>query len=338
MTVIVGLHRTEAARRAGHEEVLAVAFTGSDIEALALAIKANVGRGKALTRGERRVAASSLLRRAPERSDRWVAEVYGLSHTTVAGVREAVSAQARSVRTGRDGRNNPVDSALGHAAVAKALTANPGKSLRRAARLAGVSSIIARRVAAQLEHLEGQGPDRLPAEGLVGEEPFANILRSAKPRGELSWWKKTDVLPTDNGTHRARRYHPASFCTHRLECRRPGDALPYRDHRMGSYQAPIGHDLCNWPFWPVRHHLREMSERSSSRGRRRSRRYLNRRSTTALTASCRKPGQPDQLPRHNRQAKVGRLQPASRVGRFVATASAPFEQRKVGTQCVRLST
>jgi ParB-like chromosome segregation protein Spo0J len=200
MVVIDGLHRTEAARRAGREEVSAVLFAGSETEALALAIKANVGHGKALTLEERRGAADTLLRRTPERSDRWVAEVCGLSHTTVARVREAVRDKAPLVRTGRDGRSRPIDNHPGQVDVAKVLTDDPGSSLRRVARLAGVSPNTARRVATKLADQQRQGAERLAAQILVGEEPPLKVARSPQPQGELSWWEKTSVFPGDIGT------------------------------------------------------------------------------------------------------------------------------------------
>ena len=216
MTVIDGLHRTEAARRAGRLEIAAVIFTGSEVEALALAIKANVGHSKSLTREERRAAAGTLLREAPHRSDRWVAEVCGLSHTTVARIRGAVHGKGPLLRTGRDGRSRPIDSAPGQAAVVNALTDNPGGSLRRAARLAGVSPNTARRVATKLVQQSrrdsdpradpGQGPDDPPVE-------------RTRPRAELSWWERTDVLSGDFGKPlRERPTSPLSEIV--AECRR----------------------------------------------------------------------------------------------------------------------
>jgi ParB-like chromosome segregation protein Spo0J len=197
MTVIDGLHRTEAARRAGHREIAAVIFAGSEIEALALAIKANVGHGKPLTREERRAAAGTLLTEAPQRSDRWVAEVCGLSHTTVARIREGANDKGPFVRTGRDGRSRPIDNAPGQAAVAHALADNPRSSLRRAAQLAGVSPNTARRVGKLVQrNRRNPDPSADPAQG--GEEPLLEITRS---QAELSWWKKTDVLPADIGKH-----------------------------------------------------------------------------------------------------------------------------------------
>ena len=104
MSVIDGIHRLEAHRRASRTTIRAVLFAGDETEALALAIRANVGHGRPLTLGERQTAAATLLRRCPDRSDRWIAQVCALSHSTVGNIRRAVSAERPLVRVGRDGR------------------------------------------------------------------------------------------------------------------------------------------------------------------------------------------------------------------------------------------
>ena len=108
MTVIDGVHRVEAFRKAGRSHIEARVFQGNRTEALVLAIAANVRHGKPLSRSERQAAARVLLGECPERSDRWVAEVCGLSHSTVALLRRASSNAPAQVRTGRDGRRRPV--------------------------------------------------------------------------------------------------------------------------------------------------------------------------------------------------------------------------------------
>ena len=87
MKVIDGVHRVEASRRMGRTEIRALLFSGSETDALVVAVQANVRHGKPLSRSERQAAAGTLLRRCPDRSDRWVAEVCGLSHSTVARIR-----------------------------------------------------------------------------------------------------------------------------------------------------------------------------------------------------------------------------------------------------------
>ena len=109
MSVIDGVHRLEAFRRAGRGEVKAVFFSGNETEVLVLAIRANVGHGKPLTLGERQSAAARLLYQCPDWSDRRVAEICALAHSTVAGIRKAVGANELSLRVGRDGRRRRAD-------------------------------------------------------------------------------------------------------------------------------------------------------------------------------------------------------------------------------------
>ena len=108
MTLIDGMHRLEAYRRAARTVIPAILFSGDETEALACAIRANVGHGKPLTLGERQTAAATLLSRCPERSDRWIAQVCALSHSTVRAIRKAVAATTVPIRVGRDGRSRAV--------------------------------------------------------------------------------------------------------------------------------------------------------------------------------------------------------------------------------------
>jgi len=84
--------------------------------------------GKPLSRGERQAAAGARPSQVPERSDRWLAEVCGLSHSTVAEY--AGRRRAGPGRDGRDGRRRPVDPS-GRAAIAKALAEEPRSSSDR---------------------------------------------------------------------------------------------------------------------------------------------------------------------------------------------------------------
>ena len=149
MRVIDGLHRLEAFRRAGRAQVEAIMFHGDQAEAFALAISANIRHGKPLNGRERQAAAVRLMRQSPDRSDRWVGEVCGLSHSTVAKLRRAVSVAGPILRTGRDGRRRPVDPRPGQLAVAKALTEAPTLTLREAAEVAGVAPSTAHRAKAR---------------------------------------------------------------------------------------------------------------------------------------------------------------------------------------------
>jgi ParB-like chromosome segregation protein Spo0J len=209
MTVIDGMHRVEAHRRAGRSEMKAVYFSGTETEALVIAIQANVKHGKPLSRAERQAAAGAVLRRCPDRSDRWVGEICGLSHSTVARLREAARAADRAegadrgTRTGRDGRRRPVDPAPGQAAVLRALADEPVTSIRRAAETAGVAPSTARRVAAALRGGQVPSPaDRPP----FGPGPGASQVEAEKGGAEQSWpndaensswWARTTIVPAD---------------------------------------------------------------------------------------------------------------------------------------------
>jgi ParB-like chromosome segregation protein Spo0J len=172
MKVIDGVHRVEASRRMGRTEIRAVFFSGNETDALVVAVQANIKHGKPLSRSERQAAVGALLRRCPDRSDRWLAEVCGLSHSTVARIRQAADALGPGVRTGRDGRRRPVDPAAGRAAIAKALAEEPGSSLRQAAEAAGVAPSTVHRTVTAVRRLRAQPPARgaAPAPVLLGED------------------------------------------------------------------------------------------------------------------------------------------------------------------------
>ena len=53
MKVIDGVHRVEASRRLGRTEIRALFFSGSETEALVVAVQANIRHGKPLSRSER---------------------------------------------------------------------------------------------------------------------------------------------------------------------------------------------------------------------------------------------------------------------------------------------
>jgi ParB/Sulfiredoxin domain len=172
MTVIDGVHRLEAFRQAGRTHIEAVMFTGQRPEAMVLAIKANVKHGKPLSRGERREAARSLLHAFPERSDRWVAEVCGLSHTTVALVRRSASLPNEKVRTGRDGRRRPVDRLAGQMAAARLIADHPATPVRQVAEAVGVAPSTVHRARARLQE-PGRPP--MPAPTPVAAVPGAAV-------------------------------------------------------------------------------------------------------------------------------------------------------------------
>ncbi len=211
MTVLDGVHRLEVFRRLGRSHISAVLFTGNEMEALVIAIQANTTHGKPLTRSERQAAARVLLGRCPERSDRWVGEVCGLSHTTVALLRRSVGSAVAPVRTGRDGRRRPVDPSRGQAAVARVMAENPLASVRQAAGAAGVAPSTVQRMAARLAKSEGSPPDKvaLTLRSTVlgaGRRPIGDLALPvpAELADVFSWLSRTAVAFEDLHTYLAR--------------------------------------------------------------------------------------------------------------------------------------
>ncbi len=195
MIVIDGVHRIEAFRRAGRREIRAVLFTGDETEALTLAIRANVEHGKPLTRNERRAAARLLLRQHPDRSDRWVAEICGLSHATVASLRPPTEGADLELRTGRDGRRRSVNHTAGQEAVIETLAKEPAISLRRAAEVAGVAPSTAHRLAARqrAKKTAYQQPVTKPS---VSDDPPLGPPNTGERSG-ADWLEKTMLNPKD---------------------------------------------------------------------------------------------------------------------------------------------
>jgi ParB-like chromosome segregation protein Spo0J len=207
MTIIDGVHRLEAYRALGRSHIPAVFFKGTDMEALVVAIQANIQHGKPLSRTERQDAARALLLRCPDRSDRWLGDVCGVSHTTVAVLRRSLSVPDAKVRTGRDGRRRPVDPSPGQAAVARVIAENPNASLRQAAGAAGVAPSTVQRVAAGLARsakpplvggLAIGEPGLAPSGALV-----ADGIRRPPPDGvdAVTWLARTAVSVEDLHTH-----------------------------------------------------------------------------------------------------------------------------------------
>jgi ParB-like chromosome segregation protein Spo0J len=227
MAVIDGVHRVEVFRRLGKSHIKAVLFEGNDVEALATAIEANVKHGKPLSRSERQTAAQVLLRSYPDRSDRWVGDVCGLSHTTVAVLRGRLALADAPVRTGRDGRQRPVDPRPGQMALARVMADHPSATLRQAAGAAGVAPSTAQRVAARLRRQENSSLVRLtPGASEASSDDFQVKLplygTSGEPSDADSWLTKTEVTIEDLRTHLrnvplSRVYEVADECRRRAK-------------------------------------------------------------------------------------------------------------------------
>lgn len=229
--VIDGVHRLYAFRRVGRAQIRVRLFSGSELDAVAVAIHANVSHGKPLTSGERRAAAADLLRRCPDRSDRWIAEVCGLSHSTVACVREECHTGEVLNRLGKDGRRRRMGSFVEESG--------------------SVASVSSRHVApmrpAELDRSHGAGSgqylghacvrDALPIDESVVDRSITELL------GDTSvseWFSRTAVTPDDfprylSGVPLSRIYEVADQCRQRAKAWSwIADALESRTRRSRS--------------------------------------------------------------------------------------------------------
>jgi ParB-like chromosome segregation protein Spo0J len=223
--LIDGVHRVEAFRRLGRTHIDVIRFDGSETESIVLAVEANVKHGRPLSMAERRAAAAGLLRRCPERSDRWLGSVCGLSHSTIAVLRRDVEVAPVERRVGRDGRLRPVDQKPGRVAVEQAIAHAPGASLRELAGRAGVSVSTARRIA-----LRGGRPAGWPASKRATTDDATKVLDLKDTvfdtRPELmdtkEWLARTSVDLSDLTAHLealplSRVYEVVDECRRRSE-------------------------------------------------------------------------------------------------------------------------
>ncbi|MEU4746566.1 ParB/RepB/Spo0J family partition protein, partial [Actinosynnema sp. NPDC023658] len=87
MRVIDGMHRLRAAMLRGDTEIAVEFFDGTEAEAFARGVRENVTHGLPLSRADREAAAARIITAHREWSDRALAQLTGLSATTVAAVR-----------------------------------------------------------------------------------------------------------------------------------------------------------------------------------------------------------------------------------------------------------
>ncbi|MGL5851579.1 MAG: ParB N-terminal domain-containing protein [Phycicoccus sp.] len=141
MRVVDGRHRIAAARSRGSSSIPALFVEGSTDELYRLAVVLNAAHGVPMTLADRRAAATSLLQRSPERSDRSIAVDVGLAPATVARLRRSSAAQGEQlyVRRGRDGRWRAPSVEAGKAQARALIAEHPEITLREVARLSGVS-------------------------------------------------------------------------------------------------------------------------------------------------------------------------------------------------------
>ncbi|NUP51299.1 MAG: ParB N-terminal domain-containing protein [Catenulispora sp.] len=160
MRVIDGLHRLEAARLDGREEIDAVFFRGSLDNAFCVGVKANVAHGLPLSLADRKAAAQRIIGSHPHLSDRSIGLITSLSHRTVAAVRrDAGPGSEPEARVGLDGHTRPIDIAEGRRRAHELILARPGASVREIAAYAGISTGTAHDVRKRLER--GEDPVHL---------------------------------------------------------------------------------------------------------------------------------------------------------------------------------
>jgi len=87
MHVIDGMHRVQAARERGDEEISALMFVGAEKDAFVIAVKMNVAHGLPLVRSDRVAAAERIMVTHPEWSNRMIASVSGVAAGTVGAAR-----------------------------------------------------------------------------------------------------------------------------------------------------------------------------------------------------------------------------------------------------------
>ena len=220
-SVVDGQHRVVAARRLGLSTLQVTWFDGSAEDAFVEFVRCNVGHGLPLGLGERRSAASRILRSHPERSDRSVASVCGVSTKTVARLRDEFARSAPQLvperRVGRDGRARPVDPTELRARIAEELTRRPEASLRSIAAAVGSSPETVRSVRGKRQAVNRGAVEREPAAvdteatvvGLltrrahVGHRLEGDQAFSSREGGceFIAWFDSAAVDPADHWAH-----------------------------------------------------------------------------------------------------------------------------------------
>ncbi|WP_166354519.1 ParB/RepB/Spo0J family partition protein [Phytoactinopolyspora limicola] len=184
LRIIDGMHRVRAAAILGQCEIEVELFDGTEEEAFVRSIADNISHGMPLSLADRRNAALRALASQPEWSDRRIAELVGLSASTVGALRGTSSPrESVQARVGKDGRARPLNSEHSRRRIVEILKSSPGASLRQVARAAGVSPATVRDVRERLER--GDDPVRLQSnnapsvadDGASGDRPTAHTTR-----------------------------------------------------------------------------------------------------------------------------------------------------------------
>lgn len=175
MTVIDGVQRVRAAQLSARDHIEAQFFDGDENDAFVLAVEANTANGLPLSVADRKAAAARIIATHPARSDRWIAEISGLTASTVGEIRRrsTVEDTRSNTRIGKDGRRRPLDSSEGRRLAGELMRADPDRSLRDIARAAGIAPSTALDVRNRLH----SGEDPVPAKRDTAEPDPSAIMR-----------------------------------------------------------------------------------------------------------------------------------------------------------------
>ncbi|WP_333767772.1 ParB/RepB/Spo0J family partition protein [Streptomyces sp. IBSBF 2435] len=167
MRVVDGMHRLRAATLRGDKHIEVRLVEGAAEDAFVLAVELNAEHGLPLSRQDRTAAALRIIESHPHWSDRRIAAVTGLSPGGVGALRSRADAPVAqlTLRTGRDGRNRPVNGAAGRIAASRVIAESPGASLREIASRAGVALATARDVRNRMRLGQDPVPPKLRPAG-----------------------------------------------------------------------------------------------------------------------------------------------------------------------------
>lgn len=184
MRVIDGLHRLRAAELRGDKTIEVRFFDGAEGDAFVFAVRSNSAHGLPLTLADRKTAALRIIEFRPEWSDRSVAAAAGVSDKTVAALRARSNVVSPFERLGSDGRFHRSNRVAGRLRAAEMFTADPGASVVKVARAAGISVTTAKDVRSRLRRGADPVPNRHqdPPPGRTAQPRPAIDRRSAVQR------------------------------------------------------------------------------------------------------------------------------------------------------------
>lgn len=231
MKVIDGMHRLRAAAIRREDTIEVEFFDGSESDAFALAVHANISHGLPLSLAERKSAAVRLIESHPEWSDRLIATTAGLSHKTVGKLRRRATGDGPQLheRMGRDGRLRPFDGAESRRAAADLIRRAPNTSLREIARATGLSPGTVRDVRARMRR---------------GEAPVTPVRRTHHPGSDTVQKLRNDPALRFSEKGRALLERLTVWLRGVDECERLLDDLP--DHCAGAVSKLARQNAENW--------------------------------------------------------------------------------------------